>query len=388
MANQTFPFVVQEEADYQRKTDVLRQQRAIINESPLDVNKTWCNPTLYIEIVGVDFGGGKMHYHMLNAEKDGKVSFADVAKTLESFKPGTLVVVERAHFATPQTPKSLAQPFTADQLIDMYSRCKKAGVTIKLFSHFHTRKARDWAAVATDNALVQRGKSDDKNDARGLAYYVMHNNGIALSNPPMSFGTPRKRQYGNAVRKRSNIVLNAARSRGYYGEVFPLVAKLARQIAQRFATVDSFINHNIAFAIAASVVCEVKSEAFLFTYNAQIPGADFFIKTVLLMSSVHHRGGVARSNLCWHGFRPFLAKFAKSFCECTKDGMRYQKFADFTTSQDDIRRLAWRSVRHELKAAYRYALERSAGLPFFDVLALDGLDNTHGGDRWQANGFR
>jgi hypothetical protein len=204
----------------------------------------------------------------------------------------------------------------------------------------------------------------------------------------MSFCTPRKRQYGDAVRKRSNIVLNAARSRGYYGEVFPLVAKLARQIAQRFATVDSFINHNIAFAIAASVVCEVKSEAFLFTYNAQIPGADFFIKTVLLMTSVHHRGGVARSNLCWHGFRPFLAKFAKSFCECTKDGMRYQKFADFTTSQDDIRRLAWRSVRHELKAAYRYALECSAGLPFFDVLALDGFDNTHGGDRWQVNGFR
>jgi len=388
MANQTFPFVVEDEAEHQRQTDVLRQQRVTINESLLDVNKTWCNPSLYIEIVGVDFGGGKMHYHMLYAVKDGKVSFADVAKTLESFKPGTLVVVERAHFATPQTPKSLAQPFTADQPIDMYQRCESAEVTIKLFPHFHTRKARDWAEVATGNVLVERGKSDDKNDARGLAYYVRHNNGIALSDPPSNFGISRKRQYGDAVRKRSNIVLNAARSRGYYGEVFPLVAKLSRQIAQKFEAADSFINHKIAFVIAASVVCEVKSEAFLFTYNAQIPGADFFIKTVLLMSSVHHRGGVGRSNLCWHGFRPFLAKFAKSFCESTKDGMRYQKFADFTTSQDDIRRLAWRSVRHELKAAYRYALERSVGLSFYEVLALDGLDNTQGGDQWQANGFR
>lgn len=379
MTNQSFAFVMEEQAEDQRNADKLRQQRALINQSTVDVSRTWCNPLDYTEIVGVDFGGGKMHYHKLYAEKDGKVSFADVAKTLESFLPGTLVVVERAHFATPQTPKSLAQPFTEHELIDMYKRCEMAEITIKLFPHHHTRKARDWAAVATSNGLVERGKSDDRNDARGIAYYVRHNNGISLSNPPKAFCISRKRQYGQAVRKLSNVVLNAARSRGYHGEVFAHVARLASEIADRFVSDDSIIDHKIAFSIAASVVCEIDTNAFQFTYNGQIPGADFFIKTVLLMSSVHHRGGVGRSNLCWHRFRPFLAKFAKSFGESTKDGMCYQKFADFTPSQDDIRRRAWRSVRHELKKAYRYALERSAGLPFFEVLAFDAHGNTQGG---------
>ena len=75
---------MEEQAEDQRNADELRQQRALINQSTFDVAKTWCNPLQYKEIVGVDFGGGKMHYHMLYAQKDGRVCFADVAETLES----------------------------------------------------------------------------------------------------------------------------------------------------------------------------------------------------------------------------------------------------------------------------------------------------------------
>lgn len=370
MSNCSFAFITEHEAEEQRQADTVRRERALINDSAITVARTWCDPSKYMEIVGCDFGGGRMHYHELYAERDDCVSIDRVAETLESFPRGTLVVVERAHFATPQTPKSLAQPFTADQLIDTYGRCERAGVTIKLFPHQHTRKARDWAAVATGGKLVELGKSSDINDARGIAYYVRHNNGVSLSNPSTAFTRPTRTLYGEAVRRQSNIVLNAARARGYNGEVFPAVAKLARAIAHSCATPSSFIDDKSAFSIAASIASEIDGEPVRFAYNGRTVGADFFLKTVLRFSSVHHRGGVCRSNLCWHRFRPFLAKFAKLHGESTKDGNRYRKFCDFTPSQDEIRRRCWKLVRHEIKAAYRFAVDHSAGLSLCEILSV------------------
>jgi hypothetical protein len=371
MSNCRFDFIIEHEVEEKRVADAIRHQRALINDSTINVTKTWCDPSKYKEIVGCDFGGGRMHYHELYAERDDCVSIDRVAETLELFSRGTLVVVERAHLATPQTPKSLAQPFTADQLIDIYGRCERAGVTIKLFPHQHTRKARDWAAVATCGKLVELGKSSDINDARGLAYYVRHCNGVSLANPPTVFTKPTRTRYGEAVRKQSNIVLNAARARGYNGEVFPFVAQLSKAIAHYCATPSSFIDDKAAFSIAASVASEIDGEPVRFVYNGRTVGADFFLKTILRFSSVHHRGGVCRSNLCWHRFRPFLAKFAKLNGESTKDGSRYRKFCDFTPSQDEIRRRCWKLVRHEIKSAYRFAVEHSAGLRSYEVLSLE-----------------
>lgn len=370
MADLYFEFIEEQRAEERRDSEVRRQRYAAMNDGAIAVARPWLDPRLFAEIVGADFGAGRMHFYKLHANEDGCVPLHLVAATLESFGRGTLVVVERAHMATPQTQASLAQPFTAEQLLDIYRRCDLAGVTLKLFPHHHTRKARDWAARNFGD-LVEFGKSSDKNDARGLAYYVRWNNGIALCNPPSSFAKSRQREYGRAVRKHSNIVLNAARARGYHGEVFPSVARLAKGIAASCATEHSFVDYKVAFSIASLVASEIDDEPVRFAYNGSPPGADFFLKKVMLFSSVHHRGGVSRSNLFWHRFRPFLARLATSLGESTKDGKRYVKFSDFRPSQDHVRREAWKVVRREVRDAYRLAVTLSADLPPHEVVQAE-----------------
>ena len=367
MTDQYFGFIKEAIEDERQQADKRRQLLASINDVGINVDQTWLDPRVFSEIVGADFGAGKMHFHKLYACQDGCVPLQLVADTLESFGAATLVVVERAHFATAQTEQSLAHPFTADQLLDIYQRCLSAGVTLKLFPHHHTRKARDWSARHCSE-LVELGKSSDLNDARGLAYYVRWNNGVALGNPPSRFSQSRQRDYGKAVRKQSNRVLNAARSRGYSGEVFQCVANLAAGIAERCENETSFIDYKVAYSLASFVVTEIDGQPVRFTYNGRTAGADFFLKKVMLFSSVHHRGGVGRSNLFWHRFRPFLARFAQSLGESTKSGKKYVKFSEFSPSQDFVRRKAWKSVRHEVRAAYRVAVELSGDLEPFELL--------------------
>lgn len=360
----------EEQIDQERREAEGRRQRfSEMNEAERCVQRPWLDPGVFSEIVGADFGAGRMHFHCLYSGKDGAVPLAQVASTVESFGSRTLLVVERAHLATPQTQRSLAQPFTADQLLDIYRRAREAGVVLKLFPHHHTRKARDWAAL-NRSELVEFGKSSDINDARGLAHYVRYNNGVALCNPPASFAPSRQRTYGQKVRKQSNIVLNAARARGYHGEVFAAVARLASEIDAACSSPHSFLDHKVAFSIASLVVSEIDGDPVRFAYDGRAPGADFFLKRVMLFSSVHHRGGVARSNLFWHRFRPFLAKFANGLGESTKtdDRRAYVKFSAFTPSQDHVKREAWKAVRHEVRSAYRLAVTLSAGLPAHEVV--------------------
>ena len=366
MEHRFFEFIEQDKAEQRREAESRRHCCEVLNHCDINVRKSWLDPRVFTEIVGADFGAGKMHFHKLYAEEDGCVSLPKVAETIESFGSASLVVVERAHLATAQTEQSLAHPFTAEQLLDIYWRCAAAGVTLKLFPHHHTRKARDWSARMCSN--VESGKSSDINDARGLAYYVRYNNGIALCNPPASFSRSRQRDYGQAVRKQSNRVLNAARSRGYKGEVFPVVADLAWSVFNACATPDSFLDYKVAFSIASLVATEIDGRPVRFTYESRTPGADFFLKRVMLFTSVHHRGGVSRSNLFWHRFRPWLSRFAKSFGESTKTGNKYDKFSEFRQSQDHVRREGWRVVRREVRDAYRTAVRLSSDLAAHEVL--------------------
>ena len=367
--SQYLAFYEEQIAEERREADGRRQRFREMNQGERCVQRPWLDPRDFSEIVGADFGAGRMHFHCLYSGKDGAAPLTQVASTIESFGSGSLLVVERAHLATPQTHRSLAQPFTADQLLDIYRRALHAGVVLKLFPHHHTRKARDWAALNCSD-LVEFGKSSDINDARGLAHYVRWNNGVALCNPPTSFAPSRQRTYGQKVRKQSNIVLNAARARGYHGEVFATVACLAKQIDAACSSPLSFVDYKVAFSIASLVVSEIDGDPVRFAYDGHSPGADFFLKRVMLFSSVHHRGGVARSNLFWHRFRPFLAKFAKRSGESTKtdDQRAYVKFSAFTPSKDHVKRKAWKAVRHEVRAAYRLAATLSADLPPYEVV--------------------
>jgi hypothetical protein len=143
---------------------------------------------------------------------------------------------------------------------------------------------------------------------------------------------------------------------------------MAADLADNCAKDSSFIDYKVAFSLASLVATEIDGHPVRFVYKGCTPGADFFMKKVMLFSSVHHRGGVSRSNLFWHRFRPFLARFARSLGESTKSGNKYVKFSEFRPSQDLVRRQAWKTVRREVRDAYRVAVDLSGNLEPFEVL--------------------
>lgn len=357
----------------------VRERRAI-NASEYDTARPWCSPGDHVEIAGADFGGGSMHCHLLRAGRDiVGVPLERVRETLLSLPPGTLVVSERAHLATPQTDRSLAQPFTAEQLIGLYDACAAAGVTIRLFPQSHSRKAREWAAANAGPDFVDGGKTSDINDARALAFYVANCNCVALSKPPACFSRSPARDYGALVRAEANIVLRAVKVRGYDGQVFPELAHMAHRLYGHVSQDCAFVTPKVAFSILALVAGVVDGETVRFTYKGNAPGRNLWLKRVVMSSSLHHRGGVARANMFRDRFRPYLAQFASARGVTAKEGMRYVPFGSYTRVQEMTRREAWRDVRRQLRDAYSVAAGISAALPPCEILDLKAKEVPCGG---------
>ena len=349
----------------------LREQR-VIDSTEYDTARPWCNPSQHVDVVGADFGGGHMHYHSVRSGRDvTAVPIEQVVNAILSLPRGTLFVAERAHLATPQTDRSLAQPFTAEQLINLYTACHSAGIKILLFPQAHTRKAREWVAANSRPGFVEVGKTSDINDARAIAAYVEFCNSVALSKPPVCFNRCPARDYGAMVRAEANIVLRAVKVRGYEGQVFPAIAAIAQRLYDEVGRDNAFITSKVAFSVVALVAGCVDGEPVRFTYKGSTPGRNLWLKKVVMCSSLHHRGGVSRANMFRDRFRPFLAEFASANGVKAKEGKRYIPFGQYGRVQELTRRQAWREVRRQLRHAYSVAVRICASLPPCEILERD-----------------
>lgn len=333
------------------------------------VDRNWCQPSLHTDVVGVDFGKQGMCAYFLNHGRTASVPFGGELRWLLSLPTGTLVVCEWAHLAVPQTHRSLAQFFTESELLSLYDGLRKRSVTLRLFPHYHSGpRARVWAANRFPK-IVGSDKSDDFNDAKALALYVAHCNGVSLAKPPDTFGRSRRRDYGRQVINASNRVLNAERVRGYKGTVFPEVVRLARRIHKRCRS--TFVDHQRAVSIASLIATEINGKPLMFTRNGRVPGARLWMRNVLRFTPFHHRGGIARSNLLKHRFPVFFVKHARRNGVFVKYGNKRQKFGTFSDEQDAARRLAFKSVRKAVLEAYRIGVEEASKMGFghYEIMA-------------------
>jgi hypothetical protein len=332
--------------------------------------RSWCDPSRHTEVVGIDFGSGRANLHLLREGRDiVGVLFKDFTSVVKSLPHGCLAVCDDAHLGRPQTSRSLAQPFAAGQLREIYDTFATMNSLLRLFPHQNSRKAREWAANHCEDGLVDSDKTTDINDARALAFYVGHNNSIALRKPPSNFDRGDVREYGALVREASNIVLNAARVRGYSGEVFPSIATVARKLLNRVGEVRGFVNNEkVAFTIAALTMTEIEGVPFRFTFNGKQIGSKAFLTHVVMSSSCHYRGGVARSNLMWHRFRAFFSDIASAAGEPVKVGRKFVPFGSFTDEQELQRRMAMKAFRKQIKEAYRVAVELAGEFEGHEIL--------------------
>lgn len=306
--------------------------------------RSWCDPSQYDEVVGLDFGCNSVHYYMARSGKRGHMKFKSLLSWLLRLPCNVLVVCESAHLGVPQSELSLAQPFTAEQLLRLYDQLRSRGVTLKLAPHAHTgKRMRLWVAHNLPE-LMRDAKKSDATDALALAVYVDRCNAISLANPYKSFNRSARREFGRKVTKRSNAVLNAERTNDYSGDFYPLIMKLSRKVRR----CDSFPSLKFVVTVASTLFSERDCKLVLFTNRGQPPGRWFWMRDVLRMSPWHHRGGTARSNLMWHTFKPYLQKSAKRSGLNVKDGNKYIKFAVYDFNQNAARTSAMKSFRQLL----------------------------------------
>lgn len=339
------------------------------------VARSWCDPSAFSEVVGIDFGKGEMHLHSLSTGRNEKVSAETCVQRLMRLDRGTLAVCEPAHLAVPRTARSLAQPLTADELLALYEGLRRRGVTLKLFPHSHTgTRASSWAAANFPG--IASGEKTDANDAMAIALYVRHCNGVSLADPPMSFARCSKRDYGIAVAGYANIVLNAERTTEYKGKFFPEVVKLGHAICRK---VGRRLKPLATISIASLIATEIDGVPVMFVRNGRPAGAWLWARHVMRMTPFHHRAGIARSNVMRHSFRPYLKRHGRMLGVDLGKGSKCIPFGQHDQRQTEARADAMRAFRNAILEAYRRGVEiaEARGFEKFDPMTREAKDGTH-----------
>lgn len=338
------------------------------------VARCWCDPRAFSDVVGLDFGSGRMHLYSTATGRAWDVDAASAKNQILSLPRNTLVIAEPAHLATPRTRKSLAQPFTSGDLLDIYRSAASAEITLKMFPHYHTgTRARAW--VSAKFPELNLGEKTDAGDAMSLALYVVHCNGVSLANPPASFAVHPLRQYGMAVRQYSNIALNAERTNEYSGLYMKAVIQLGDEIFRRRG---KRIGKTGCYSIASVIVTEIDAEPLMFALsNGSILGVSSWWRYVARMTPFHHRGGIARSNLMRHAFPPFLRKVGRRENVNMGTKKEFVPFGAHDDQQAATRTRAMKEFRGVVKDCYRVGVKAAVRLGYrkFDPVA----NPVHGG---------
>ena len=252
---------------------------------------------------GCDYGSGYFHcfngrYLRLKPEQFALLGFANDFDT---------IVIENAHMQAKQ--RSLAQVFTLQQLESIADTAALRNIDIRLWFHSQTPKWR---------AILDMGDKSDEVDARTI-YRIAQQRGIddlQYFRPRASL--PPRIQWAHQQIEDMNDILNAARI-DYEANKCPAVAVFNRDARSRSLQAAWTINGTY------SPICRDINNFFLGidafrqglslwaaliswdgtprTYNGQQPGVKFIMNELLRQRPNHFRGGVARSNLMYWGFR-------------------------------------------------------------------------------------
>lgn len=278
---------------------------------------------------------------------DGKtikvISHAQVLNLAKELNTGDRVVIEAAHGASPRTIKSLAQPFTEVQLKSLYKSFEEKGITLEFFPQDSTPRAQRYADL----------EKSDENDPQAIYKLIQDFPTISLMKPKNSFEPDLVRQEGWKMKAQMNTVLNFARRYQYMHEndansrwirenIELICSKLSENAKSAFGLTDeyrykrkntklgrsagdfNFNSKNFRMPQIYSVlVClqgqiedsegkvSILANPSLRESTGEYAGWSFAKRHLLCMTPFHMRGGVARSNLYFHGAKNWIRKQAK-----------------------------------------------------------------------------
>ena len=239
--------------------------------------------------------------------------------SLQWASAGDTLIAENAHLGCIRTDLSLAQVYTKEELTDFYGRASRKGCTIKLFPGHLTPKAR---------AQYGGGDKSDEVDTRAIYHMVTNSPHVRLMNPPQSFEPTRSRQAGWTFKDETNAILNKARRFKYQDPDdaitqflavnLPAIAARLSPASQEAFDFDKISKRSGEFLKSDGRINRLYTlTAFFLHPNGTVrqrpdtggmPGIQWLRRNVLHTSPFHFRGGIARSNVYWHGFKNYALK--------------------------------------------------------------------------------
>lgn len=329
---------------------------------------------------------GKNESTIYDGKECTRLSHQEVLNLPDVLEPGTTLVSEMAHLSVPRTMQSLAQPFTATELQTFYGRCRQKGIHLKFFPQKSTPRAQKYSNLP---------KSDDT-DPIAIYNLIQDFRQISLMKPRKDFKDDPIRVEGWSMKSYMNMLLNFARRYEYQHEldqnsqwirdnIEKICDKLSDQAKLAFGLTDDArykrkdskrgieagdmnfnnVNLNQIYAVLSTLqgritengeMVSIISEPIKRKSTQTLPGWDFARRHLLCMTPNHMRGGVARSNLYYHGARNWIAAQAK------KDGflLKGKNRGEFSKQEDEAflryRRIYRRSIK-ELFVAIKSILE-------------------------------
>lgn len=281
----------------------------------------------------IDCGRNSGVIYDVEKDRHETLTHAQILDLPNQLPPGSFVAGERAHFAVPRTKKSLAQVFTEDQLLQFYFDFEENNIKFRMSAHDNAPQARTYAQI--NKVIPPKSKMDpkklDEYDTTALAYYLNNHERVrnALQKPPKTFDKSPRRKDGEAFRQKLNENLNIARSEGYDPSSLPTMKIIMDNLMDLYNHLTPRSREAMGFELtkkgdrikkgsfSSTTVYSIAGLVFdvdgipMTRYDKAIPGWNFARRYVLAFSPNHRRGGVAASNLKYHGFRNFVKRETK-----------------------------------------------------------------------------
>tara|TARA_R110000824_G_scaffold258772_1_gene447670 strand:- start:223 stop:1296 length:1074 start_codon:yes stop_codon:yes gene_type:complete len=330
------------------------------------------------------------------------VSHDEVLKLHERLDTESTLVCEYAHLGCPRGERSLSQPFEAEQLLTLYRDLEDAGIILKLFPQQSTPRACSYSKLP----------KNDKNDPRSIYNLLKDFPEISLMNPPSSFEVSDKRQLSWDMKDDINYTLNLARRYKYLDKedentklIESLMSEMESELSESTKEIFGVANcrylkgqkdeikdgvlkkgrsvGDIRWAkvsmtqLYSVLACLQDQEGKLRLVNGKLSSWKFIKRYVLGMTPFHFRGGVARSNLYYHGMKNYIISEGKEVGLILKGKSRGGFFKDdkktfregtkFTKQEDDFFLQHRKVYNNAIRELYRFFECRlsaaNAGLP-------------------------
>lgn len=322
------------------------------------------------------------------------LSHDDVLKLHNVLQPNSTLICEYAHLGCPRGERSLSQPFEADELLTFYKNLKEKNITLKLFPQQSTPRACAYSGLP----------KSDENDVKSIYLLLKDFPEISLMNPPKSFDVSDKRETAWTMKDEINYTLNIARRYSYNDEndmntraikeLFPkMLTDLSEETKEAFGISekskyqvtksgyykkgDLNMNNISKVQLYSVLACLQNEEGELRTVNGKTPSWKFVKRYLLCMTPFHFRGGVARSNLYYHGMRNYIISKAKQKGLTLKGkkrggffndkGTAIKKGSRFTKKEDEFFLKERKVYNNAIREVYRFfdknLSAQAAGLP-------------------------